>query len=430
MKNQPKIRICALLGLLSLCSVAAVQAEEGSSLRLDVYGTLGFTHDNASNLAPVRDLSQRPKSGGYTNNSLLTDSRLGVQASYLFNSFVDVMAQAVWRDKADKSANSYLDWAYVNLHPVPVLDVRLGRVGYDVFLMSDHRHLGYAYPWVRPPIEFYGWIPVYAIDGCDVTYTLEDGTDRWRFKAQAGGAGLKFPMGSSSSTDYPFKSDLVWGLTAAWESDPWRVKGGYSEIAIATDAPIIAPLQAGLFQVAGLGIAPPAVRAEAADMLSELTYKDVTLRYTTLGVAYDDGTWLGQVELGRVTTTADMVSNGNMAYAGVGRRFGDWTPFVMLSGVRSNAPLRRASANWASLGASAQRLQATAVTVLNTTRFSQDTGTLGLRWDFNSHAAIKMQLDSTSIHSNGYGLWYYNGRGLTVQNARVNLLSTTLDFVF
>ncbi|MBF0463014.1 MAG: hypothetical protein HQL87_16720 [Magnetococcales bacterium] len=418
-----------LLALLPLLSIGIARAEEDDRLRFDFYGTLGFSHDDSANLAPVRDLSQRPRRSNQTNDSWVMDSRLGLQASYAVNPWVDLMTQAVWREQADISLDSYLDWAFINLHPTPAFDVRLGRVGYDVFLMSDHRNLGYAYPWVRPPIEFYGWIPMYSVNGGDMAYTLEEGTARWRFKAQAGHAGLKFPMGSdaSSGPDYDFKSDNVWSLTAAWESDPWRIKGGYSQIVLKTDAPILAPLQAGLETVARAGL--PGVSAEAAALRDDLTYQDVTLRYVTLGVAYDDGVWLGQAEWGRVTTTADMVSNGNMAYLGMGRRFGDWTPFVLLSGVRSTVPVRQTSADW-NLSASLSGLQASAVSVLNSTRFDQETESLGVRWDFNSHLAFKVQGDSTLVHPYGYGLWYVGTNDRTHVDTRINLLSATMDFVF
>ncbi len=423
-KSRPEIGslLWFLWVFLPLSPVGTVLAEE-DRLRFDVYGTLGYSHDDNANLANLRDLSQRPRKNNQTSDSWVMDSRLGLQASYPLNAFMDFMAQAVLRDQEDTSLDSYLDWAFINLHPTPAFDVRLGRVGYDVFLMSDHRNLGYAYPWVRPPVEFYGWIPIYSVNGGDMAYTMEEGSTRWRLKAQAGHAGLKFPMGSDASTgpDYDFKSDNVWSLTAAWESDPWRIKGGYSQMMIKTDAPILAPLQAGLETEARGGI--PNVSAESAALRSELTYKDVTLRYATFGVAYDDGTWLGQAEWGRVTTTADMVSNGNMAYVGMGRRVGDFTPFAVLSGVRSTVPVWPTSAGLSNL-------QVSAVSVLNSTRFDQETESLGLRWDFNSHIAFKVQWDSTLVHPYGYGLWYVGTNDRTHVDTRINTLSTTMDFVF
>lgn len=393
--------LLVLFVLLSQWSVGRVLAEEDGHLRFITYGTLGFSHDDTENIAVLRDLSQRASKRNQTNDSWVIDSRLGLQASYQFSSFVDAMAQMVWREQVDTSPNSYLDWAFINLHPTPAFDVRLGRVGYDVFLISDHRNLGYAYPWIHPPIEFYGWVPMYSVNGGDIAYSLEDGLVRWRFKVQAGRGGLKFPMGQNGP-DYDFKSDNVRSLIIERESNFWRIKGGYSQFTIKTEAPILVPLQAGLAAVAGMSI--PEISEESADLLRELTYKGVTLRYTNLGVTYDNGSWLGQAELGRVTTTADVVSNGNMAYIGIGRRFGNFTPFVLLSEVRSNAPVRQALSNWSSLGLSGLGLQNTAVSVLNSTRFAQKTGSMGLRWDLNSRLALKMQWDSTHVHPNGYGL--------------------------
>ena len=66
------------------------------------------------------------------------------------------------------------------------LDFRVGRINFDAFLMSDHRHVGYAYPWVRPPSEFYAWIPIFSMDGIDAAYNFQSKDARWRIKAQAG----------------------------------------------------------------------------------------------------------------------------------------------------------------------------------------------------------------------------------------------------
>ncbi|MBF0416165.1 MAG: hypothetical protein HQL79_10415 [Magnetococcales bacterium] len=405
--------------------VACAQADEEGQFHYLVYGTLGISHDDSSNLAAMRDISQRPKKLNLMNNSWVKDSRIGLQASYQFNSYMDVMTQGVLRDQYDTSLNRYLDWAYVNVHPTPALDARLGRVGYDVFLMSDHRNLGYAYPWVRPPVEFYGWVPVYSIDGGDVAYTLQNDAVRWRFKGQMGRTGLKFPMGADA--EYNFKSDQIWSISIARETDTWRIKGGYSQCIPKTDASMLAPLQSGLAAVSAAGI--PGVSNESSDLLRELTYKDVTLRYVNLGLAYDDGTWLGQAELGSVVTTADMMPNGTMAYIGLGRRLGDFTPFMLLSGIRSNAPVRQTSGSWAVMGPSGPILQTAVVKALNSTRFDQETGSLGVRWDANSHVALKVQWDSTHIYSNGYGLWY-SDEGQVTKNARVNMLSATMDFIF
>ncbi len=276
-------RIVLFPMLSFLWFIDGVLAEEAKNFHYLTYGTFGYSHDDGTNLSTMRDLSQRPEKLSQTSDSWVMDSRVGLQASYRFDSYVDVMIQGVWREQHDTSLSSYLDWAFVNVHPTPAFDVRLGRVGFDVFLMSDHRNLGYAYPWVRPPVEFYGWIPMYSIDGGDVAYTLEESDSvRWSIKNQIGHAGLKFPMGEAGP-DYDFKSDKVWSFNIARESEAWQFKGGYSQIISKADAPILAPLQAGLATVSAAGI--PGVSTESSDLLRELTYKNVTLRYVNLGIA-------------------------------------------------------------------------------------------------------------------------------------------------
>jgi hypothetical protein len=47
-----------------------------------------------------------------------------------------------------------------------------------VFLTADYRKVGYAYPWVRPPVEGYDALPVTSSDGVDATLRWDLGPVR------------------------------------------------------------------------------------------------------------------------------------------------------------------------------------------------------------------------------------------------------------
>ncbi|MBF0138309.1 MAG: hypothetical protein H7833_05885 [Magnetococcus sp. DMHC-1] len=403
----------------------SVRAEENSHWHMNGYGTLGFIHDDSSNNSYVRDLTQRPENQHYIDNSWRRDTRLGLQVAYQADPTFEIVSQIVLRDQVLKRPLNFLDWAHLTWRPMPDVDLRLGRIGFDLFLMSDHRNLTYAYPWVRPPAEYYSWVPLYSIDGGDIAYSLRDKEGRWRLKAQGGRGNLDFAMGLTGV--YDFKTNNVITTSLLREQGPWQFRVGYSHLTSTTEASPLAPLHAGLDAIAGAGV--PGVSEEAAYMRRNTSFDNVSFHYSTLGAVYDDGTWLVQSELANVSTSADMVTNGHMAYLGLARRISAWTPFVMVSGVRPHVDIYSSTQNWNSIGQG--EFQTIAVATLNATRMSQETLSLGLRWDFNSRAALKWQLDTTHIHPNGYGLWYSDPTpAYRSQDEHVTTASFTLDFVF
>jgi hypothetical protein len=236
---------------LLLLLFAQAHADENNTLRLSGFGTLGYVRDDRHDMAALRDLSQKPKDGFETGPSWLLDSRLGVQLEYRISPSAELVGQAVLRDRAEPDFNNAIELAYLGLKPHPQVDVRVGRVGYDAFLMSDHRNVGYAYSWVRPPTEFYGWIPIFSVDGLDVTYRIDAGEARWRIKAQAGATRLNIPMGSAV---FNFVSNNLWSLSAARLSEQWRIKAAYSEFSIDSEVSSLAPLHSGLAQIAAAAL--------------------------------------------------------------------------------------------------------------------------------------------------------------------------------
>ena len=71
----------------------------------------------------------------------------------------------------------------------------------------------------------------------------------------------------------------------------------------------------------------------------------------------------------------------------------------------------------------------TLVATLNNVHQSASTLSLGLRWDFHSRAALKLQWDRTRIDAYGYEPW-----AVTVDQigrpARVGVFSASVDFFF
>lgn len=412
---------CVALGMFS----GVASASESEGFRLSGFGTLGYVQDDRRDIAPARDISQRLDHSYRTGPSWKMDSRLGVQLEYRFGSVADFVVQSVVRDQEKASVDSSIELAYLSLKPNAQTDVRLGRVGYDAFLMSDHRNVGYAYQWVRPPTEFYGWIPIFSVDGLDAAYRFDAGDVRWRIKVQAGSSRLNIPIGDST---FKFTTHDLRNISGAGQSGPWRFKAAYSEITVDNDVGSLAPLRSGLGQLAAATQgAFPAISAEAIDLGRKTTFKGMKISYATVGAAYDDDLWFAQGELGRTTSSASVGGQSNMAYVGGGRRFGDWAPFVLLSTIQPTEKRLEARSDWGQIGQ--QNLQNQALYTANSTRMAQSTVSLGARWDFYKQAALKLQWDSTWVQAHGYSLWWRD-YPVNDRSQRINMITATLDFIF
>lgn len=414
----------------SLAMVGAAVAGENAdrppaaieALRLSGYGTLARTWDDSRDLAPIRDISQRPRNSFATGPTWRLDSRLGVQVAYRLSPSVEGVGQAVLRDQETAGGTNAIELAYLQVAPRPDLRLRAGRIGYDAFLMSDHRNLGYAYTWVRPPTEFYGWVPIFSVDGADVTRDFDDGADRWRIKAQAGTSRTSIPVGDGP---YDFGTDYLWSATVAREQGPWRLKAGWSQFRIGREATQLSALRDGLDQVAHAGV--PGISGEAARLRVDSRFDGVRYTYGTVGVAYDDGRWFVQAEYSRSRSTTAIAPASDMRYVAAGRRFGPWSPFAILAASHPTRDAMQPESDWNSIGQGT--LQQQAYFVLNSTRIAQETASAGVRWDAHPNVALKFQWDHTEIHARGYGLWFRSPASNS-RSEKLDLVTLSADFVF
>ncbi|MBF0263923.1 MAG: hypothetical protein HQL46_01530 [Gammaproteobacteria bacterium] len=420
-----------LVFLINVYANAFAISSQNGTFNLSGYGTLAYTSDNVDDLAFIRELTQPPITGVANNPSIktdpwLTDSRIGVQGLFQYGNTLEVMGLLNIRRQEETNLNNSLDWLYLGYHPNENLNLRFGRVGYDAFLMSDHRHLGYAYPWVRPSTEFYAAIPVYAIDGLDISYNISGQQDiQWKVKAQWGTSKETFPFGIDNSYEMESTS---WTIGLTRETSYLRIRTRYSEMDIETNPKALESLYAGLTQIASAGI------VEASDLLQELSFKDTKVKYTTLGFSYDNNAWLSQGELGYLKTSSSIVTNGTTltGYINFGKRIGNWTPYVAYSSINPLESRKQAKTDWNALtGNQAGDLNSVrdqTLGILTSTRLDQRTLSLGVRWDIHSQVATKFQWDHTKIRSDGYGLWW----GTTDESkaTSVDVLTLTMEFIF
>ncbi|MEF7615399.1 hypothetical protein V4F39_15880 [Aquincola sp. MAHUQ-54] len=406
---------------------ASLHEAAGTGLRLNGFGTLGVAHARAPEGWGLRRAFNQPSNTGGTR--LDVDSRLGLQANYAFTPEFELVGQVLLKRLV--TSNAQLEWAFAAWRPRPDLTLRLGRTSTDIFLASEYRSVGFAYPSVRPNVDTYGPLPLYAIDGVDLTWHKDVDGARWRVRAFAGQGSTDVPGVVAASLTFQARDAL--GITLSHEVGPlsWRATAARFKGRIkpsATSRAVQSTLQA-------LAALPVPAAAEAVEMSAQIddTVRWQQMTYLALGLAYDDGVWLASAEWVRAVSDANYL-HGHFGYLSLGRRFGDVTLHAT-AGRGSNASLTRPPSRWAEQLApligpqaalQAQWLATQGYTEINSAMLRQRSLSLGIRWDVHPRAALKLQFDRFVVERNGSMLWAH-GVG---EGARPRVVSLALDFVF
>jgi len=142
--------LCA--GLFLLCAAPAFPdtgAPLWERITLSGFGTLGLVTAAADDVGFRRDMNQDIAVFDQ-DIRIETDSLLGIQTDIRLTPDLDAGVQFVLRHQADMDIENSLHLAFLRYRFTPQVTVRAGRMGIDVYMLSDYRNVGFAYPWVRP----------------------------------------------------------------------------------------------------------------------------------------------------------------------------------------------------------------------------------------------------------------------------------------
>jgi hypothetical protein len=113
-------------------------------------------------------LADYPKTGIYDKDwSFVPDSTLGIQLSSYFTDEFSFIAQVAFNSASDSTAD--VDWLYLNYQITPELSAQLGRKRLPLYYYSDYFDVGYAYYWIRPPVDLYTW-QITSYNGISMLY--------------------------------------------------------------------------------------------------------------------------------------------------------------------------------------------------------------------------------------------------------------------
>jgi hypothetical protein len=394
--------------LLLFPAAPSAAAEAERALAISGFGTLGLAYQGDDGAEFMRDILQpRGVADGWSGN---IDTRAGLQLNYRPSAALEGVLQAV---SAYDYAGRYtpeLTWAFVSVAPDPAWQARAGRLGWDVYMLSDSRNVGYSYLWVRPPVDYFGPLQISHLDGADALFKLHLAGGLASAKLYAGQANQKVP--SPPGDDYDLSGARVTGANLDYRLGDWLLRASHATVETRRELPAFVPLLAALR-------ATGSPTAEA--LAEELALADKNLRIVSAGVVWEHGPWQAQLMANRLTTNTLAYPQKDSAYVLLGYRIDGWTPFVTYSGARSEVPA------WSSGLPTPNPLDDAVAAALAGARCYQRTLSLGVRYDFMPNVDVKLQLDRVHVLDRAAFLWR---NPQPDWDGRATVFSATLDFVF
>lgn len=389
--------LLVLAGSAFLAVTPPVMAEADSAFSLNGFGTFGLARTTTDNVEFVRDISQ-PR-GISKDWSALIDSVLGLQAAWRVSPQFEAVVQATSRYRYDKTFTPDISWAFIKYNPTPNLSLRAGRLGTEFFMMADSRWVGYSFLTVRPPGDYFWYLPFYSIHGADAAITVPLGESVLRAKAFYGHSNGKIPL---ADEQWDISGSPMVGGYLEYQYGPWQVRGSYANIHFKRDLPIAQVLKKQF----NLTLNP-------LDAVFLATH-DTPTHYYSLGLVYDRGPWQAQLMLNHIEQGSNALQSSDGGYALVGYRVGEVTPYLGYSWVLSKS---RGNAR-----------SAVAAYVMQDSRSDQQTTFAGMRWDVVRNVAVKAQWDG--IRGDASSLFPYRQDNRAGWDGEMDVFSLTLDFVF
>jgi hypothetical protein len=406
---------------LALC-VANASADSGITNHFSGFATIGLTSNSNDELIFRRDVTQ--KDGSRDGNlDWKSDSLLGLQWQTQWSYQLETTAQLVIKDRVENDLGNSLEWAFLRYRPLESLDLRIGRMGSDIFMLSDYRQVSYALPWVRPPHDTYGLFSFHHFDGVDVLKRISFGESNLNIKGFYGRLNQKYPLERYADSVYRLAFEGGGG-SVSWERNEWKARYSYADVKV--DNNNVKPLSDALASVAPLW--------PEADALSQsLITRAKSLRFHQLGLIYDNNTWWTQAELSHLISEADVISGTRHFYISAGRRIDAFTLYAVKGFLHSSSEIRHLSPPAGYPEPINQQLQALASVTENTFnggRSDQESATLGVRWDFASRKAVKLQIEHFDIDKYGSALWLKTHQQAAPKDETANVISLSMDVLF
>lgn len=403
----------ALIGVMLIPTRARADDSPAAVFSFSGFGTLGLVHSSERNADFVANFYQPSGAGVSHAWSADVDSRLGAQLTANFTTRISAVLQIVSEQRSDNTFTPHVEWANLKYQFSPEFYVRVGRIALPSFLVADYRKVGYANPWVRPPIEVYSLVPVTTNDGADASY---------RLVAAGFTSTMQVTYGQSDISETSGIVDTarrVWGVSGTIERGALTVRATYQHGNVTV--PSINPLFAAFRQFGPAGIA-----------LADKYDSDARpFNFIGVGGIYDAGGWFVTGEWG-TTESHSALGKRSAWYGGGGYRVGKITPYLTYAEARLDSSSSDPGLNAANFppeyAGSITGLNAGLNVILRSVPVQRNLS-LGVRWDFMKDVDLKLQYEHIRLGADSAGT-LVNLQPDFQPGGAVHVFSAALDFVF
>ncbi len=279
------------------------------------------------------------------------ESLVGLQLKKEFSQTLSATVQVVARSQnPNQGSKPTVDWAYLTWQPSADSNwtFQAGRFRIPLYYYSDYLYIGYAYPWVRPAPDVYGW-PVYSYNGANVSYRTQLGDSDWATTVSVW-------TGNYTQGRDPYYSNIY--NNSAPTSDAWKgILGGSISV------------NNGIFDVRAMLMHHKETEIINDPVLGQSTpVNDASTTIMGLSANMDYKSWLIKTEIdhfSQVDQTQGLNNVYKYALVGVGYNYKGFTPMYTYSRYRTVA----------------QPIE------------GRDTQIFSLRWDVRKNMALKIQYD-------------------------------------
>ena len=348
------------------------------------FGTLGYINsDRYSDRVPRRGVYQNGQR--IHKNGFLMDSRFGMQVKGDITDHWSVVGQMVLREQFDDEFDSYVDIAFLKYQTTNGWQLGLGRQAFDLFFLSDHRNTGYSYEWVRPPTQFYGFMPYESFDGLKISKGWGDFDNDWHWSLSYGRVSSKFQSETYVEDDeiesIGAKPAISTELT--WLTGQWRLRASLAHFKVEQDVEFEEEFGEYVSEIVPFW-------EDFGRIVADFSQSN-SFYYGSLGAAWESDDWKVQAEWNRVKT--DYIGfSGDRAYLSVSKRFGEYQPFVYSSFASDSQEVRyKRPAPW--LGPEFSDFYHHVEGFVQVSRHNERGIGVGVRWDFAPQKSLKLQLD-------------------------------------
>ncbi|MEB0029649.1 porin [Undibacterium sp. RTI2.1] len=401
MKFKPYLSLLALP--MAISTAYAADTPDGPTITISGFGTAALTRASTDDAEFARVIQI---AGVKTTAKTGPDSNFGIQATAKMNDWLSLTAQGLVRKQITDEFGAELSWAFAKFKASDNLSFRVGRMGLPVYMISDYLNVGYSNTYLRPPVEMYSQVNLERVDGIDAIYQTSFGENTFTSQVALGKSETK-----SAGNSYTAKFNTIAGVNLLLENGPFSVRFGhiYTKFSVDDSAPLNAVV-GGLTQFGFVSQA------------NSIKVHDNKATFTSLGLGIDWKNILVQSEYGKRKSESLSLPDTSSWYTMFGYRMGKFTPYFTHASVKQDSP--RTVAGLPTTGPLAG-LTAGA-NIFASLAPIQTSNSIGLRWDFNKSADLKLQFDRFSPE-NGSGT-FINAKP-TFQGP-VNVFAAAIDFVF